>query len=620
MQSSRKLIGALFGVLLTSLALLPAAAPAAPITVNLRVEGSERTLFEGPIAVEAISDPPGLSTASSGGPHFCDVSHNGSNGGFTAAGPSPTAALAAAAQASGQAFDASWFESSHDFFVSQFGPDKEGGAPEFASWGYAVNYTTANVGGCQFQLAPGAEVLWAYNYFNLPHLLRLTGPSSAGAGAPVTFHVSDGQTGEPIAGAAIGALAGRACVTQVPGSGTTDAAGNVSLVLSPGGHCRAQGDRAEIGPLQRSLGLRPRRRRRHVRHRYAETGRNASRENPPAGRAAPSVARILGIASGSVFARRHAPRILRGTVTLGTGQTADGRCGSASNAASASGASPSAARGSGSSRCVRQRPASSRSGPRSRSATCCPRRCRTGATCSTSGRSAGPVARLASPRARAMFSSGSARARAVRAALLLTALAAALVPPSRPRAPRGRRPAGEGERRDGARHGRGRRERRALAATLGQLGGGERQGRRAHVRGCWRHAARCARRAASRGRPGVRDPRLRPLQRPRRAPRASCSSTRSTGRRTAARTAGSTRSTAVRAPPARATPAARRATGGCSHPARSCCGSGARPSPGGCQRNLALSAASSVSRGAALRVRVTGYDNDGRGAAMSARA
>lgn len=37
---------------------------------------------------------------------------------------------------------------------------------------------------------------------------------------------------------------------------------------------------------------------------------------------------------------------------------------------------------------------------------------------------------------------------------------------------------------------------------------------------------------------------------------------------------------------------------------------------GGCQRNLALSAASSVSRGGALRVRVTGYDNYGRGAAM----
>jgi len=38
---------------------------------------------------------------------------------------------------------------------------------------------------------------------------------------------------------------------------------------------------------------------------------------------------------------------------------------------------------------------------------------------------------------------------------------------------------------------------------------------------------------------------------------------------------------------------------------------------GGCQRNLALSAAGSVSRAGALRVRVTGYDNYGRGTAMA---
>jgi hypothetical protein len=38
---------------------------------------------------------------------------------------------------------------------------------------------------------------------------------------------------------------------------------------------------------------------------------------------------------------------------------------------------------------------------------------------------------------------------------------------------------------------------------------------------------------------------------------------------------------------------------------------------GGCQRNLALSAAGSVSGGGLLPVRVTGYDNYGRGAAMA---
>jgi hypothetical protein len=319
MQSSRKLIGAFVGALLVSLTLLlPAAALAAPITVNLRVEGSEKTLFEGPIAVEAIPNPPGLSTTSSGGAHPCDVANNGSNEGFVPAGPTPIAALAAAAQASGQAFDAKWFESIHDFFISQFGPDVEGGAPEFASWGYAVNYTTANVGGCQFQLAPGAEVLWAYNFFNLPHLLRLTGPSSTNAGTAATFHISDGQTGEPIAGAAIGTLSGGA-VTQVPGSGTTDAAGNVSLVLSQTGSAALK---ATAPKSVRSNAV-------EVCVHAGEDG-TCGAGTPKAGEsvkrtlttaATPSLARILGIASGAVFARGHAPRVLRGAVTVGTGQT-----------------------------------------------------------------------------------------------------------------------------------------------------------------------------------------------------------------------------------------------------------------------------------------------------------
>ena len=318
MHSSRKLTGALVGALLALMLLLPAAALAAPITVNLRVEGSEKTLFEGPIGVEAIPDPPGLSTTSSGGAHPCDVSHNGSNEGFAPAGPSPTAALAAAAQATGQAFDATWFESSHDFFVKQFGPDIEGGAPEFASWGYAVNYTTANVGGCQFQLAPGSEVLWAYNYFNLPHLLRLTGPATASAGAPVTFHVSDGQTGEPIAGAAVGTLSA-GVVTQVPGSGTTDAAGNVSLVLSQPGPLAlkataAKSVRSNAAPVCVHAGE------------DGTCGSGTPKPGDPVTRATTptvtaSTVRILGLASGTVFSGKHAPRVLRGAVTLGTGQT-----------------------------------------------------------------------------------------------------------------------------------------------------------------------------------------------------------------------------------------------------------------------------------------------------------
>ena len=93
-------------------------------------------------------DPPGIEPKS-GGNHPCDVKDNGENGGFGAAGAPPTAALYDAATAQHLAFDATWYESIHDFDVAQVGEDvsDSGGNEEY--WGYAVNYTTAEVGGCQ---------------------------------------------------------------------------------------------------------------------------------------------------------------------------------------------------------------------------------------------------------------------------------------------------------------------------------------------------------------------------------------------------------------------------------------------------------------------------------------
>src|SRR5581483_11244071 len=106
-----------------------ASAFAAPVTVNLRVEGSTSTLFEGPVA----TSPEAIETASSGGAHPCDYASNGSsesefaNGGSPAG--TPTTALHDAALAAGLAFDAEWFGNlAHggepgDFFVTRVGPD-----------------------------------------------------------------------------------------------------------------------------------------------------------------------------------------------------------------------------------------------------------------------------------------------------------------------------------------------------------------------------------------------------------------------------------------------------------------------------------------------------------------
>jgi len=316
MLRSRRLLLAVSLAVLVSL-LACATAPASPIVVKLRVEGSSKTLFEGPIATEAIPAAPGISTKSSAGAHPCNVKDNGGNEGFGAESGTPTTALYDAAVASGLAFDAGWSSSLHDFFVTQVGPDMETGAPNFEAWGYAVNYTTANVGGCQFQLAPGSEVLWAYNYFNLTHLLSLTGPASANAGSLFTVHIGDGRTGEPIAEATIGEdVAGT--TTALPGASATDAAGNATITLSHAGVVTLKATRADS---VRSGGL-------AVCVHNGNDGTcgttlpGAPSIAPVQVPAAPlDVASVAGVVSGHVYSRRHAPRILRGLVQVPAGGT-----------------------------------------------------------------------------------------------------------------------------------------------------------------------------------------------------------------------------------------------------------------------------------------------------------
>jgi hypothetical protein len=305
---------------------LAAPAPAAPITVNVRVEGSSATLFEGPVSTDAVPNPPGLETAHSVGPHACDVQHNGFNEGFGVSGPTPTAALHNAAVANGLAFDATWSTSLSDFEITQVGGDISNAEQNGKFWGYAVNYSTANVGGCQFQLSPGGEVLWAYNYFGLTHLLSLSGPASANAGTSFTAHVSDGRSGEPISGAAIGEVSS-GVTTPIPFSPVTDASGNATVSLAHAGTVTLKATRADS---VRSNGLSV----------CVHNGNDGSCGTTPPIQACPvaagsnvgscevahillapplDVARISGLENGHLYARRFAPRVLRGTVQIPSG-------------------------------------------------------------------------------------------------------------------------------------------------------------------------------------------------------------------------------------------------------------------------------------------------------------
>ncbi len=325
-KSSRKssaLIGALTLVSLTGALALAPGASAAPITVNLRVEGSTSTLYEGPISTEAIVSPPGISTTTSPEANACDFKDNGENGGFGNAAATPTTALYDASLANGLAFNAKWYSAFNDFEVSQVGPDANGGAPEYPSWGYAVNYTTAGVGGCQFQLAAGSDVLWAYNYFNLTQLLKLSGPAAVSTGTPFTVHVTDAQNGQPVAGAAIGTLSAGVTSTSAS-SPTTDAAGDATITLTQVG---TQTLKATHAGSVRSNGLTV----------CVHNGNDGSCGTTVPGGPVTStpittpgtsvvtstaaVAQIRGVRANHTYARRHGPRLLGGVVNVPGGVT-----------------------------------------------------------------------------------------------------------------------------------------------------------------------------------------------------------------------------------------------------------------------------------------------------------
>ena len=195
---------------------------AAPVTVQLRVEGATTTLFEGPVPTDAKRI-----TKASG--HRCDATP-AANGG-TSATPSPTATTAlddgysdwdgtfSSLVVGGTTFS--------DYFVTRVGPDAQT-STDF--WGVARNFRAAEVGGCQVVVGAGDEVLWALGLFSRP-LLRTTGPATAAVGQAVEVKVVDGRDGSPVAGATVA-------------DATTDASGTARVTFGSPGVTRLKATKA----------------------------------------------------------------------------------------------------------------------------------------------------------------------------------------------------------------------------------------------------------------------------------------------------------------------------------------------------------------------------------------
>jgi Domain of unknown function (DUF4430) len=132
---------------------------ATPTSVNVRIEGKSETLFERTIPV----DVHGIKASSDTLERRCDGINVNDPWNVTPA-VTPTLASVDAMASIGETFDGQWYEGYEDYFLTRWGPDAQDLASG-AYWGLLVNEVFTNVGGCQYQLDDGDEVLWAYDAF-----------------------------------------------------------------------------------------------------------------------------------------------------------------------------------------------------------------------------------------------------------------------------------------------------------------------------------------------------------------------------------------------------------------------------------------------------------------------
>lgn len=191
-----RVLAFLVGGLLLALA-LPALAAAAPVTVNFRIEGKTRTLYEGRVTTDVGPIDVGDGT----GPHACDGT---TTPGVTVPAPTRGNAFFSAARGPGGFTFTGTFTFDLQFSVIAGDPVAfDPGTGEFLA--EYKNGAFAAVGSCGDQIRSGDDVLYAYATGS-EQLLKLSGPSIVAPGASAALTVTDAATGLPVAGADVGGV------------------------------------------------------------------------------------------------------------------------------------------------------------------------------------------------------------------------------------------------------------------------------------------------------------------------------------------------------------------------------------------------------------------------------
>jgi hypothetical protein len=182
------------------LALTAAPAVAAPVTVDLRIEGATRTLFEGPVTTDTAPFVAG------DGAHSCGTT------------PTRGAVISAAAQAGRFAMTATWnTQFNSPTFKSIEGENLDYDPATGRFLGEYKNGEFASVGACDDPVQAGNQVLFAWADGS-EQLLALSGPATAKPGETVTLKVTDAKpTGGPVAGASVAGVQSAADGTVVVG-------------------------------------------------------------------------------------------------------------------------------------------------------------------------------------------------------------------------------------------------------------------------------------------------------------------------------------------------------------------------------------------------------------------
>lgn len=166
------------------LTLNAAPALAAPVTVDLRIEGATRTIFEGPVTTDVRQFP------SKQGLKPCD----------DGAGQVTRGAVIAA---SGVPFDADWNDGfGNPTFNTVDGEDVTWHEPTQRFFAEYLAGKPSNDGACTEPVGNGAKVLFAYSAFG-DTVLELSGPASVKPGETATLKVTNADGGAPVEGATV---------------------------------------------------------------------------------------------------------------------------------------------------------------------------------------------------------------------------------------------------------------------------------------------------------------------------------------------------------------------------------------------------------------------------------